>query len=136
MSIVNLNDKEFEQLFSQALIEPEDFNHLAHLRLGWIHITKYGIEEAIENVSHQLKAFVSKHGAEDKYHHTLTVSSLYIILHFIEKYPSLGFSELIKKEPRLLEDFRKLLESHYSPELYMSEQAKHTYLLPDRLGFN
>jgi len=135
MSLMNLSDNEFEQLFSQALVKAEEFNHLAHLRLGWVHITRYGIDTAIQNVCEQLKAFVSAHGAENKYHHTLTISSLHIISHFIEKYPSLGFSEIIEKEPRLLKDFRKLLETHYSPKHYQSEQARKTYLPPDRVAF-
>jgi hypothetical protein len=46
-----LSDELFEEQFQNCQLNPALFNHEAHLRLAWIHITKYGIDKAIENIS-------------------------------------------------------------------------------------
>jgi hypothetical protein len=38
-----LRDELFEKQFQNCQFNPALFNHEAHLRLAWIHITKYGL---------------------------------------------------------------------------------------------
>ena len=71
----DLSDREFESQFAKSMFDPKLFSHEAHLRLAWIHVTKYGEPIAIQNVSDQLKQFVTIVGARDKYNHTLTVAA-------------------------------------------------------------
>ena len=52
------SDDEFERLFEDKTLEPEVFTHEAHIRLAWIHITKYGSAQACDNVVSQLLAYV------------------------------------------------------------------------------
>ena len=61
-----LADEEFEASFADGSLDPQVFNHEAHLRIAWIHITKYGTEKAIENIVDQLKAYTKQIGASDK----------------------------------------------------------------------
>jgi hypothetical protein len=69
-----LTDAEFEGQFSNCLLGPKIFSHEAHLRLAWIHINKYGIDQAIENVTTQLQKFIDPLGERDKYNTTVTIS--------------------------------------------------------------
>jgi hypothetical protein len=82
-----LKDKEFEDQFRQTSLDPTLFSHEAHLRLAWIHISKYGETKAIENITEQLQNFVRHLGATEKYNETLTVASIKVVKHFMQKKP-------------------------------------------------
>jgi len=62
-----LNDQEFEIQFQNATLDSNIFSHEAHLRLVWINIRKYGLEQAITNICFQLINYVDSLGAKDKY---------------------------------------------------------------------
>jgi hypothetical protein len=40
-----LSNREFEEQFSNMHLDPALFTHKAHLRLAWIHISRYGCEQ-------------------------------------------------------------------------------------------
>ena len=58
-----LTDSEFESAFREGTLSPALFDHEAHLRLAWIHLRTYGLDQAISNICSQLKAFTIKAGA-------------------------------------------------------------------------
>ncbi len=135
-SHLELNDHEFERLFEAGNFDPALFNHEAHLRFAWIHIRKYGEKTAIVNVTRQLKAFVIQLGAEDKYNETLTVAAVKAVSHFMKRTPEAGFIDLINKFPALKYHFRRLMECHYSEDIFTSLKARGVYLEPDLLPFD
>jgi len=45
------------------------------LRLAWIHIRKYGVGTAVENICQQLKDYVKTVGAEDKYYEYIQIKN-------------------------------------------------------------
>ena len=55
-------NEQFEQSFSDCSFNASLFSHEAHLRLGFIHIIKYGLPRAIENHCLQIQAFEGMHG--------------------------------------------------------------------------
>ena len=70
------SDAAFEKQFKHGLLHPSYFTHEAHLRLAWIHITKYGLENAIENITSQLEAFTKLNNEETKYNKTVTIAAV------------------------------------------------------------
>ena len=82
------------------------FTHEAHLRLAWIFLEDNNVEEACEDVSAVIKAYVALIGAEDKYHETITQAAVRAVYHFKNKKPSNGFSMLVASFPRLLTHFK------------------------------
>lgn len=130
-----LLDSEFEKLFRNTALNPSLFNHEAHLRLAWIHIQKYGVEQAKINIHNQIKSFVVHVGAEDKYNITLTIAAIEAVNHFIGKSRSNTFKEFIAEFPQLKNNFKGLIESHYSFDIFNSEKAKKEFLAPDLSGF-
>lgn len=130
------SDYEFENQFRQCTFDPEYFSHEAHLRLAWIHIKKYGIQQAIENVSTQLLNFVDTLGAKDKFNKTLTVASLKAVHHFIQKSNTNSFSVFIETFPRLKFNLKELLSQHYQIDIFNDQLAKQHYLEPDLLPFD
>jgi hypothetical protein len=131
-----LSDVEFEKQFESCLIEPEWFTHEAHLRLAWVHIRQYGIDQAIQNVCEQLIRFTEFVGAKDKYNKTVTVAGVKAVDHFIRRSQSKSFIEFVEEFPRLKLNFRQLMEAHYSVNIFKSESAKAEFLQPDLLPFD
>jgi hypothetical protein len=135
-SHLDLTDSQFEQTFQTCTLNPELFTHEAHLRLAWIHVKKYGVEKAIENVNVQLLQFVDHVSARDKFNKTVTVAAISAVNHFINKSKSDSFVDFIQEFPRLKNNFKELLAFHYGHDIFKSEIAKREYVEPDLLPFS
>ena len=131
-----LTDLEFETQFKNCTFNPHSFSHEAHLRLAWIHIQHYGLEQACQNVCEQILAFDKTHDKGEKFHTTLTIASLKILFHFMNKAKSDTFQGLLAEFPQLKNRFKKLVDTHYGFDIYTSEQAKKEYLAPDLVEFD
>ena len=134
-SHLHLNDTEFESQFANCTLDPELFNHEAHLRLAWVHVRKYGQEQAVNNLCSQIAHFDSTFGDGTKFHLTLTIASAKVIDHFLKKSSSTTFSEFIAEFPRLRTNFKDILAFHYGTDIFKDERAKHSYVKPDLLPF-
>ncbi|RIJ37356.1 hypothetical protein [Pontibacter oryzae] len=130
-----LSDAAFESQFEHCQLPPSIFSHEAHLRLAWIHIRKYGITKAIENVQAQLQNFVAHVGAESKYNMTLTVAAVKAVHHFMRKSDADNFADFVAALPRLKYNFKELMNCHYGIDIFSSEAAKTAFLEPDLLPF-
>jgi hypothetical protein len=131
-----LSDTEFENQFATGTLPPDQFTHEAHLRLAWIHLHRYGVEQAIENITTQLQAFVHRVGASDKYNATVTVAAIRAVYHFMLRSRTTTFQNFLTENPRLKTSFRNLLMSHYCTDIFRSEQAKKHYLEPELIPFD
>jgi len=130
------SDFEFKNQFENCELNPSLFSHEAHLRLAWIHINTYGIDVALSNIPSQIKNFVKRVGAEDKYNETLTLAAIKAVYHFMLKSESNTFKNFIKEFPRLKNSFRNLIDTHYGFDIFNSELAKSQFLEPDLLPFD
>lgn len=133
---LDFTDSEFEQRFSTCELSPAEFTHEAHLRLAWIHITRYGIEQAEKNITTQLQTFVAFAGAQGKYNLTLTIAAIKAVYHFILKSKSTTFKDFIAEFPRLKYNFKELMACHYGFDIYHSAKAKVEFLEPDLIPFD
>ena len=131
-----LSDSEFEKQFISCELNPADFSHEAHLRLAWINIDKYGIQQAEKNIQNQLQKFVEFVGAKDKYNMTLTLAAIKAVYHFTLKSKSDNFMDFITEFPRLKYNFKELMDFHYGFDIYNSEKAKTEFLKPDLIPFD
>lgn len=130
-----LTDNEFETQFADTSLDPTLFSHEAHLRLAWIHISKYGETKAIDHITKQLQNFVQHLGVTDKYNETLTVAAIKAVKHFMQKEPLETFYDFITTHPRMKTDFKNIIEQHYGFDIFNSPKAKEMYLQPDLLEF-
>src|SRR5690606_25305144 len=111
-------DTEFEKEFISCGLNPSDLTHEAHLRLAWINIKKYGIEQAETNIQTGLKKYVEFVGAKDKYNTTLTLAATKAVYHFILKSKSENFKDFMIEFPRLKNNFKDLMAHHYGFDIY------------------
>ncbi|MEL6719014.1 MAG: hypothetical protein AAFP82_09885 [Bacteroidota bacterium] len=130
-----LTNAEFEQQFASCELDPSFFSHEAHLRLAWIHIHKYGLEQAKKNIQEQLQNFVAHVGAKDKYNRTLTVAAIHAVSHFMQLSKADNFPEFIAEFPQLKSEFKALIATHYSFDVFNSAKAKTHFLVPDLMPF-
>ncbi|MEZ4951378.1 MAG: hypothetical protein R2784_18620, partial [Saprospiraceae bacterium] len=126
----------FESIFEDREFPVSLFNHEAHLRLAYLHLKKYGRKEAINNVCNQLKSYVQKLGAEEKFNVTLTIAAIRAVEHFMDKSGSDNFDGFIAENPRLNSNFKELMAMHYGFDIYISTEAKEKFLEPDLLPFD
>lgn len=130
------NDVEFMQQFNSCELNPAIFSHEAHLRLAWLLINRDGIEKAEKIIQQQLQQFVKSVGAEDKYNKTLTIAAMKAVDHFMKKSASDNFKDFIEEFPALKYNFKALMRTHYSFDIYNLPKAKEEYMEPDLVAFD
>ncbi|MBX2877119.1 MAG: hypothetical protein KTR30_33675 [Saprospiraceae bacterium] len=135
MSHLSLSDQDFENQFADTTLPPQLFSHEAHLRLAWIHIQKYGKEQAISNVCDQIKVFDQTHGDGTMFNRTVTVVAVEAVAHFIGKVKAADFPTFIAKAPRLKTNLKDLIKQHYSWDIFKDPAAKEVFLAPDLQPF-
>jgi hypothetical protein len=125
------SDEVYEQKFRDCKLPPLYFSHEAHLRLAYIHLKKYGLEKAIENMCTQIYDFAFKYGATMKFNATVTYASLQIMYHYISNSESNNFLDLMIEFPHLLTNFKEEIQKHYSWDVFRSPEAKTKIHEPD-----
>lgn len=129
------SDDVYEQKFRESKFPPLYFSHEAHLRLAYIHLERYGLEQSIENMCTQIYDFAIKYGATMKFNATVTYASLQIMYYYMEKGESTSFSELMQEFPNLLLDFKTEIQKYYSWDVFRSPEAKAKIHQPDLKPF-
>ncbi|AZQ60733.1 hypothetical protein EI427_00465 [Flammeovirga pectinis] len=128
-----LTDDIFIDQFRNGSLDPALFNHEAHLRLAWLYITTFDLERAEYEIQKQLQNYVKIVGASDKYHKTLTIVAVRMVNHFIQKSKSTNFGNFIREFPQMNKEFKQLINTHYSFNIFTSEKARQEFLEPDLL---
>ena len=131
-----LTDLAFERQFSEASLDPAIFSHEAHLRLAWIHLDRYGLTRAIENITRQLKIYTRAVGAADKYNETLTIAAIHAVHHFRIRTSCPDFQSFILENSVLKTSFKGLIETHYRTDIFTSPHAKTSFLEPELAPFD
>ena len=131
-----LTNDEFEEKFSNCDMPAVIFTHEAHLRLAYIHITKYGLDKAIGNLSTQIANCDNKYGDGTKFNKSLTIASVKVMHHFIQKAKATDFNTLMKEFPRLKKNFLSLLKSHTKLDILNIREASKEFSAQDALAFN
>jgi len=130
-----LSDKEFEEAFANKTLKPGWFTHEAHIRLAYIHISKYGYEQALANIRFQIRAFAENLGIYDKYHDTVTIVAVLMTAEAMEQATETDFLSFIEGSGYYLLNFKALLEEHYSYNLFKDHASREAWVLPDLKAF-
>ncbi len=67
-----MSDDEFFTQVRDCSLPPAQFNHLGHLRLAWICLQRYGLDDAVRVGCASIGAYAASLGAADKFHWTTT----------------------------------------------------------------
>ncbi|MCB0762709.1 MAG: hypothetical protein KDC12_14370 [Flavobacteriales bacterium] len=126
-----MTDEAFEVQFANCTFPPELFDHKAHIRLAWIHLKNYGLNQAIENLCTQIQIYDRTHDEGIRYHATLTAAAVRIVHQCMRSIPTASFEQLLNHYPELMTNLKGLISRQYSNELLGSERAKQEVLNPD-----
>jgi hypothetical protein len=127
--VLTAADNRFLAAFENGSLPPESFDHEGHVRAAWCCLDAYGHRDGRERFVTALRRFVRIHGAEAKYHDTVTRAFLDLIA--IHAPECEDWATFRRRHGQVVDDGMGLLLRHYSHEVLFSEAARAGYLAPD-----
>ena len=110
-----MRDEEFLEAFFGGRLGAGEFRHRDHLRLAWLMVRRYGLEEGGDRVVAGIKRFAAAHGVADRYHETITRFWLRLVHHAIQ------VRSRVDEFERFLDAFPSLLDGSL-PRRHWSEE--------------
>ena len=109
-------------------LDPKQFHHRDHVRLGYEMLSRYSFPEALARFSNGLRRLATKGGRPEAYHETITAAFLALIgeRRLIDSCPD--WEQFAAQNADLLS--KDLLRDWYDPEVLNSIVARRTFVLP------
>jgi len=114
--------------FESGAIDPAQFPHSEHVRIGFEMLKRYSFGEAICRFSRGLKLFAAKAGKPQIYHETITVAFLALINERRTAEATQTWSTFKANNPDLFD--KRCLEKWYGAEQLGTDLARRTFCLP------
>jgi len=123
-----MSDDEFLAAFEATTLPLAAFDHRAHVRAGYLYLTRLGLGSAIDRFGKTLRAFATAHGKGGLYHETITVAFLALINEHIARSGAADWESFAAANPDLLD--RNCLKHFYAPEELAAPEARAVFMLP------
>ena len=121
-----LSNDQFLQGAISGSLNPAEFRHADHLRLGWLAVDRWPLDVAEEFARESIQRIANRHGAGRLYHETITTAWIRLIASHHEE----TFAEFLTlNEHRLT---KELLYRFRTPGRLWSDEARRNWLIPDR----
>lgn len=121
-------DNEFIFQFENCTLPKTDFHHREHVRIVWLYLSRYPLDEAMEKTIQGIIRYATSLGAAHIYHETMTRAWVLVVKSAMNQSFN-TFDEFIQSNPHLLD--KNLLSEYYSSTLLNSDEARKTWLDPD-----
>lgn len=109
-------------------LDPKQFPHREHVRLGFEMLNRYPFPEALARFSKGLHHLARKGGRPEAYHETITAAFLALIGERRLARAYSGWEEFAVHNADLMD--KNLLCKWYEPEVLHSASARRTFVLP------
>lgn len=119
--------------FERGDIDPDQFDHEAHLFVGWSYLQKYALQESIARFSEALRRLTKKLGIESKYHETITWFFMILIAERRAGRGSDDWQAFKRRNADLFARRPTIMNAYYSDERLASPMARSQFVLPDLL---
>jgi DNA-binding MarR family transcriptional regulator len=129
-ALVTPNDLQLRRQFESHTLSEGAFRHRQHVQVTWGYLTEEPSERVAERMCRALLALATSQGAAQRFHHTLTVTWVWLTAGAACAHPHLAFDELVVTCPWLLDKNTPL--EYYTRERLYSERARLTWVQPDR----
>ena len=130
-----IDDKVLIDAFEAGTEPPGGFHHREHVRVAWYYLQHAAFADALVRFSNNLRRFAAARGKPGLYHETITTAYLLLINERLDgddrKLPWPAFAE---RHADLLTWKPSALDRYYRPETLMSDRARRTFVMPDRLA--
>jgi hypothetical protein len=134
VSSTAVGDGRIEQIvaaFENATIDPDDFDHEAHLLVGWRYLQDLSLLDSINRFTGALKRLTRKLGVPAKYHETITWFYLIKIAERCGGQAATDWPAFKAANPDLLQRNPAHIRQYYSESLLSSETARRLFVFPD-----
>lgn len=118
--------------FESGTLDPARFNHRLHLSLAWRYLQRDGFPEGALHFRRHLQAYVTKVGADGKYHETITWAYLVLLNEerTLRSPPGESFDAMIRRRPDLLDHRNGAIARCYGQSQLDCAEARRVFLLP------
>lgn len=129
--LLSADDRQFCADFGACRVQPNDFDHRAHIRLAYAYLAEHDTETALGLMRRALLAFIQHNNIPvAKYHETLTRAWILAVRHFMAISPAAdSAASFIAANPSLLDS--KIMLTHYSTEVLFSPEARARFVEPN-----
>ena len=127
-----MQDDDFLAALESGTLALAQFDHRAHVRAGYLYVTRHGFGGGVDRFARTLKAFAAQHGKDGLYHETITVAFLALINEHAASSAARDWESFIAGNPELLD--RGTLKRFYEADELASPEARRVFLLPRRRG--
>lgn len=118
--------------FEAGQIDPTDFDHEAHVFMGWLYVGTYDMATAITQFDRALRRLTVTLGVPGKYHATITWTFLILIG---ERYrEGESWLDFRARNPDLVTDGKTIPRRYFSDAALSSDLARKRFILPDKLA--
>lgn len=125
-----MDDAQFQAAFESCSLQRSDWDHHAHVRLGWLYLREHGLEAAMTRMREGIFRYDEGTDQLCNYHETLTRFWLHAIARGLEGAPEgEGFEDFLTRNPPLSD--KRLVLQYYSQPRIVSEAARDGFLEPD-----
>lgn len=124
------SDAELIAAFESGDLPASEFHHADHIRVGWIYLRDHPLLAALPRFVAALKNFAAAKGAHGLYHETITCA--YLLLIHERMNAGETFADFRAVNDDLFTWKPSILERYYRPETLASEEARRTFVHPDR----
>jgi hypothetical protein len=127
-------DARIEQIveaFENSTVQPEGFDHEAHILVGWRYLQDLSLLDAITRFTDAIKRLTRKLGVPSKYHETITWFYLIQIAERCSENLAADWPAFKAANPDLFAWNPSLIEKYYSDALLSSDTARRMFVFPD-----
>jgi hypothetical protein len=110
-------------------VDPAQFGHRDHVRMGFEMLRRYNFSEAAHHYSMALRTMATRAGRPDGFHQTVTIAFLSLIAERMLSIEAADFDAFERASPDLL--VKSALTRWYRPERLAADAARRSFLLPD-----
>lgn len=118
--------------FETGNVDPDCFDHEAHVYTGWLYAREFGAAAALERFDAALKRLLRQLGAESKYHATVTWFFLLLITERARHGET--WLQFRRHNADLVSGGKCILTTYYTDGTLFSAKATERFVLPDRLA--
>jgi hypothetical protein len=117
--------------FEAAEIDPQHFDHAAHVRVAWSYLQQFPTAVAIARFTSALRSLTLRLGIPQKYHETVSWFFMIVIADRLAGTQAGDWETFRRDNGDLFDNGSALLRRYYSKARLDSTAARQRFLLPD-----
>jgi hypothetical protein len=130
-----IDHKTLIEAFEAGEEPPGGFHHREHVRVAWYYLQQAPFAQALVRFSNNLRRFAAARGKPGLYHETITTAYLLLINERLDGDDrELSWTAFAERNADLLTWKPSALDRYYRAETLMSDRARRTFVMPDRLA--